>query len=37
MKLGAEAIGADTKKVKLTNHANRLVIVSKLSSVGTIV
>lgn len=34
-KLGAEAIGIDTKRVKITNHSNRSTTVSQLSSAGT--
>lgn len=34
-KLSAEAIGIDTKKVKITNHSNRSTAISGLSKAGT--
>jgi hypothetical protein len=34
-KLGAEAIGIGTKKVKISNHSNRSTTVSQLSSADT--
>lgn len=34
-KLAAEAIGLDTKRVKITNHSNRSTAVSQLSKAGT--